>query len=180
MIKNDSPLPKPLCKNHNLCRHPRLLLGGLIKGQPLPRHLGGPFPCPPRVVHPSIPFLKASIALLSNWMVQHLSWTLVTCLLRPRPKLSVTWLVEWNASPRNNLPNKSNCNSFLMPHDMYNAPRTGAEQITQSFEPKSGAGRIFIGFRTSQTTGLAARHPLSRRWNVRQWICKIRHSKYSM
>ena len=31
-----------------------------------------------------------------------------------------------------------------------------AELITQSFSPRAGAGRIFIGFRTSQTTGLAA------------------------
>jgi hypothetical protein len=29
-----------------------------------------------------------------------------------------------------------------------------ADQITQSFAPTSGSGRIFIGFRTSQTTGL--------------------------
>jgi hypothetical protein len=36
------------------------------------------------------------------------------------------------------------------------APKNLAEQITQSFSPKPGAGRIFIGFRTSQTTGLAA------------------------
>jgi hypothetical protein len=35
-------------------------------------------------------------------------------------------------------------------------PTTVAQQITQSFSPKPGAGRIFIGFRTSQTTGLAA------------------------
>jgi Protein of unknown function (DUF3684) len=34
---------------------------------------------------------------------------------------------------------------------------SGAEKITQSFAPQgAGGGRIFIGFRTSQTTGLAA------------------------
>lgn len=33
---------------------------------------------------------------------------------------------------------------------------TAAERILHSFTPKTGAGRIFIGFRTSQTTGLAA------------------------
>lgn len=31
-----------------------------------------------------------------------------------------------------------------------------AERITLSFSPRAGAGRIYIGFRTSQTTGLAA------------------------
>ena len=36
------------------------------------------------------------------------------------------------------------------------APQTAAQRITQSFSPKPGKGRIFIGFRTSQTTGLAA------------------------
>jgi hypothetical protein len=34
--------------------------------------------------------------------------------------------------------------------------RNDAERVTQSFSPRPGAGRIFIGFRTSQTTGLAA------------------------
>ena len=32
----------------------------------------------------------------------------------------------------------------------------GARQIVKSFSPRIGEGRIFIGFRTSQTTGLAA------------------------
>jgi hypothetical protein len=32
----------------------------------------------------------------------------------------------------------------------------GASKITAAFSPEMGAGRIFIGFRTSQTTGLAA------------------------
>jgi len=31
-----------------------------------------------------------------------------------------------------------------------------ADKITESFQPQMGKGRIFIGFRTSQTTGLAA------------------------
>lgn len=35
-------------------------------------------------------------------------------------------------------------------------PKTQAERITQSFVPQPGKGRVFIGFRTSQTTGLAA------------------------
>lgn len=35
-------------------------------------------------------------------------------------------------------------------------PRTAAERVLQTFSPKPGQGRIFIGFRTSQTTGLAA------------------------
>ena len=34
--------------------------------------------------------------------------------------------------------------------------RTKAHKIVQSFSPPFGGGRIFIGFRTSQTTGLAA------------------------
>lgn len=34
--------------------------------------------------------------------------------------------------------------------------KSPARRITQSFVPQQGAGRIFIGFRTSQTTGLAA------------------------
>jgi hypothetical protein len=33
---------------------------------------------------------------------------------------------------------------------------SGASSITAAFSPKMGAGRVFIGFRTSQTTGLAA------------------------
>lgn len=35
-------------------------------------------------------------------------------------------------------------------------PKNKAERITRSFIPQPGKGRIFIGFRTSQTTGLAA------------------------
>lgn len=35
-------------------------------------------------------------------------------------------------------------------------PKSQAERITRSFIPQPGKGRIFIGFRTSQTTGLAA------------------------
>ncbi len=31
-----------------------------------------------------------------------------------------------------------------------------ANKILASFSPKMGSGRVFIGFRTSQTTGLAA------------------------
>jgi hypothetical protein len=45
---------------------------------------------------------------------------------------------------------------FLNATFIHKKPQNAAEQITQSFSPKPGSGRIFIGFRTSQTTGLAA------------------------
>jgi len=45
---------------------------------------------------------------------------------------------------------------FLNAQTVEGRPRNGAERITRSFSPRPGAGRIFIGFRTSQTTGLAA------------------------
>jgi len=36
------------------------------------------------------------------------------------------------------------------------ANNNGASEITASFSPQAGNGRVFIGFRTSQTTGLSA------------------------
>jgi hypothetical protein len=45
---------------------------------------------------------------------------------------------------------------FLNAQEVVGRPKNAAERITQSFSPQAGAGRIFIGFRTSQTTGLAA------------------------
>jgi len=45
---------------------------------------------------------------------------------------------------------------FLNAKETIGRPQNAAERITQSFSPQAGAGRIFIGFRTSQTTGLAA------------------------
>lgn len=45
---------------------------------------------------------------------------------------------------------------FLNAQEAVGRPKNDAERITQSFSPQAGAGRIFIGFRTSQTTGLAA------------------------
>ena len=45
---------------------------------------------------------------------------------------------------------------FLNAQSQPPRPRTAAERVLQTFSPKPGQGRIFIGFRTSQTTGLAA------------------------
>lgn len=45
---------------------------------------------------------------------------------------------------------------FLNAQRLQGKPKTPADTITESFSPRPGAGRIFIGFRTSQTTGLAA------------------------
>lgn len=48
-----------------------------------------------------------------------------------------------------------NVDIFLNAQEITQKPTNAAEHITQSFSPKEGAGRIFIGFKTSQTTGLA-------------------------
>lgn len=56
---------------------------------------------------------------------------------------------------KKNPPKTVNVEIFLNAKEL-NKPQNRAEQITNSFAPKPGAGRIFIGFRTSQTTGLAA------------------------
>lgn len=46
---------------------------------------------------------------------------------------------------------------LLLAEEVPGNPKTDAERITASFSPESeGRGRVFIGFRTSQTTGLAA------------------------
>jgi hypothetical protein len=45
---------------------------------------------------------------------------------------------------------------FLNADEIQSRPLNPAERVTRSFAPQPGAGRIFIGFRTSQTTGLAA------------------------
>ena len=46
---------------------------------------------------------------------------------------------------------------LLLAEEAHVNPKTDAERITASFSPESGGrGRVFIGFRTSQTTGLAA------------------------
>ncbi|CAB9498392.1 HATPase_c domain protein [Seminavis robusta] len=41
-------------------------------------------------------------------------------------------------------------------HDDTKKQKNKADKVTESFSPQMGKGRIFIGFRTSQTTGLAA------------------------
>jgi hypothetical protein len=53
-------------------------------------------------------------------------------------------------------PSELSVQLFLNAQRVTKRPTNAAERITQSFSPQPGKGRIFIGFRTSQTTGLAA------------------------
>lgn len=56
-------------------------------------------------------------------------------------------------------PSKVEVQIFLSGQEQFdnsNKKKSKAARIVQSFSPRIGEGRIFIGFRTSQTTGLAA------------------------
>ena len=64
-------------------------------------------------------------------------------------------------SPKRSRPKKLLSRFTLMPNNnndtmMRLKSRVEANQILASVSPKMGSGRVFIGFRTSQTTGLAA------------------------
>ena len=76
-----------------------------------------------------------------------------------RTKLSSDMIRKMERVTKKQPPKQVEVAIFLRHDDETNAterrPTNDAERITQSFAPQQGAGKIFIGFRTSQTTGLA-------------------------
>jgi hypothetical protein len=57
---------------------------------------------------------------------------------------------------KKNPPTEVTVDIFINGQEDDTTDHSKASQIVQSFSPQQGSGRIFIGFRTSQTTGLAA------------------------
>ena len=74
-----------------------------------------------------------------------------------KTKMPTTMTARMERVMKKKPPSKLEVQLFLRNQVMEDSLSTNANQILQSFVPsEEGSGRIFIGFRTSQTTGVAA------------------------
>lgn len=77
-----------------------------------------------------------------------------------KTKISTSMTTKMQRVTKKNPPSEVELQIFLsgqhQAKDMARSRNKRARKIVQSFSPAIGEGRIFIGFRTSQTTGLAA------------------------